>query len=261
MKKPLKFVSKVLILAVFVWVGFGALQASAQDTIKETRENLRNQLNQMKEVKRGAVKNIQDEVKAKREELKKDLGVKREEAKNRLETVRSEAREKAKAAREEFKQKIQKVKDEKKRMAAERLEEQLNKLNKRWTDHFSNVLNHLENVLAKIEIRIQKAQANGRDVTTVKAAVEKARVAIKAARDAVAVQAAKVYTVKFESEDKLRAVFQTAKEQLHRDLTSLRDGAMKDAKQAVQDAIQELRKVKNVDDEPTATSTPDRDNE
>ncbi len=281
MKKSLKFVLKVLILAVFVWVGAGALQANAQDTTKETRENLRNQLNQTRETRKDATKNVLDEVranreelkknletkregaknvldeiKAKREELKKDLGAKREQAKNRIEAERKAAQEKAKTAREEFKQKVQKIKDEKKRLTAERLEEQLNKLNKRWTDHFTDVLNHLENVLAKIEIRIQKAQANDRDVAVVKAAVEKARVAIKAARDAVAAQAAKVYTVKFESEDQLRAAFQAAKGQLHKDLTALRDGAMKDAKQSVQDVTQELRKIQDVDKEPTATTPP-----
>ena len=257
MKKSLKIVSKILILAVFVWVGAGALQANSQGTFnKETRENLRNQLNQTRETKKDAARNVLDEVKAKREELKKNLETKREEAKERLETVRKEAQEKAKTAREEFKTKIKQVRDEKKRLTAERLEEQLNRLNKRWTDHFTNVLNHLENVLAKIEIRIQKAQANGHDVAAVKAAVEKARVAVKTARDVVVVQAAKVYTVKFESEDKLRTAFRAVKEQLHKDLTALRDGAIKTARQAVQNVVQELRKIKSVDEEPTATTTP-----
>ena len=53
MKKSLKIVSKILILAVFVWVGAGALQANSQGTFnEETRENLRNQLNQTRETKK-----------------------------------------------------------------------------------------------------------------------------------------------------------------------------------------------------------------
>ena len=157
--------------------------------------------------------------------MKKEVGTKREEAKNRIEAVRQEAQEKTKSAREEFKKKLAEVKDARKRQTAERLEEQLNRLNKRWTDHFTNVLNRLEEILAKIELRAKKAETNGHDVAIVKTAIETARAAIKTAGDAVVVQAAKVYTVKFESESKLRETFKTVKEQLHKDLAGLRDGA------------------------------------
>ena len=80
-----------------------------------------------------------------------------------------------------------------------------------------------------------------------RAAVEKARAEIKAARDAVTAQAAKVYTVSFVSENELKVAFKSVKEQLHTDLTGLRDGAVKNARKAVQDTFQALRQVPNVD--------------
>ena len=123
----------------------------------------------------------------------------------------------------------------------------MNRLNERWTAHFSNVLSQLENVLAKIEIRIQKAETGSGNVSDAKTAVEKARAEIKAARDAVTAQAAKVYTVSFVSENELKVAFKSVKEQLHTDLTGLRDGAVKNARKAVQDTFQALRQVPNVD--------------
>jgi hypothetical protein len=52
----------------------------------------------------------------------------------------------------------------------------------------------------------------------------------------------------------LRAQFKTLKDQLKKDLTSLRDGLMEDARSAAQKALEELSKVPNVDAEPAATS-------
>ena len=230
-------------MAVVLW-SVNAFQASAQETPKGTR---------------GTQQNIQDarkKVEAVRTELRNEIKTRQEEAKKQIEAVREQVKQRVKTQREEFKEKISQMKDERKRQTAVRLEEQINQINERWTTHFSNVLNQLENVLAKIEVRAQKAEANGNNVSGVKTAIETARNAIKTARDAVIVQAAKVYTVKFESEDKLKEAFKTVKEQLRQDLTGLRDGAIKNARKAVQNVFQVLRQVSKVDEEPTATSTP-----
>jgi len=233
-----KFALKILILAAVVLLGVNAIQVNAQK-INEARQKV-------EEVRTG---------------LRNAIKIKQEEAKKQIEAVREQVKEKVKTQREAFKEKISQMKDERKRQTAERLEEQLNQINERWTTHFSNVLNQLENVLAKIEIRAQKAEVNGSDVSSVKTAIETARNAIKTARDAVVTQAAKGYTVTFESEDKLKDAFKTVKEQLRKDLTGLRDGAIRNARKAVQDVFQALRQIPGVDKEPTATSTPAGTNE
>jgi chromosome segregation ATPase len=234
MNTSLKFVLKILIITSVFSLSTIVVSANAQSILNQVRQN----------------------IKTKQEELKKEVVTKREEAKKQIETVRQEAQKKAKAKLDEVKAKISQIKDEQKRKTAENLQEQLNHINEQWTTHFSDVLNQFDNVLAKIEIRAAKAETNGQNVSNVKTAIETARVAIKTARDAVAVQAAKIYTVKFESEDKLKDGFKTIKEQLKTDLAGLRDGAIKNARKATQDVFQVLRQIPGVDKEPTATSTP-----
>ncbi len=249
MNTSFKLATKILILMAMVLWGVNAFQASAQETSKGTR---------------GTQQNIQDarkKVEAVRTELKNEIRIRQEEAKKQIEAVREQVKQRVKTQQEAFKGKISQMKDERKRQTAGHLEEQINQINERWTTHFSNVLNQLENVLAKIEVRAQKAEVNGNDVSGVKTAIETARQAIKTARDAVVTQAAKGYTVIFESEDKLKEAFKTVKEQLRKDLTGLRDGAIKNAKKAVQDVFQALRQIPGVDKELTATSTPAGANE
>lgn len=249
MNTSFKFALKILILTAVVLWSVNAFQASAQETPKGTR---------------GTQQNIQDarkKVETMRTELKNEIRIRQEEAKKQIEAVREQVKQRIISQREAFKEKISQMKDERKRQTAVRLEEQINQINEHWTTHFSNVLNQLENVLAKIEVRAQKAEANGNDVSGVKTAIEAAHNVIKTARDAVVAQAAKGYTVTFESEDRLKEAFKTVKEQLRKDLTGLRDGTIKNARKAVQDVFQALRQIPGVDKEPTATSTPAGTNE
>lgn len=259
MNKSFKFAIKTLILGVAVLYVVFAFSAAAQNEKVCTQE--------AKQCPDGSYVSRTGpncefaacpgtNIKEKRAELINKLKDEREAAKKHLEAVREEAKKAAEARQLELKDKIGKLHDEKKKQAATRLNEQLAHLNTQWTSHFNNVLDQLESILAKIEIRSQKAESNGGNVSTVKAAIETARAAIKTARDSIAVQAAKIYTVTFNSEDELKDAFKTVKEQLRTDLTGLRDGAVKDARKAAQDVFQVLRQIPKVDQEPIATSTP-----
>lgn len=132
------------------------------------------------------------------------------------------------------------------------------------TDHFTDVLDRLNNVLLKIESRTAKAKAQGSDVTAAEQAIQKAKDAITAARSAVMIQAQKSYqnsinvqaisTTGASTPDgqnslisSLRTQFQAARNTLQNDLFAVRDGAVKSARAAVQNALNALKSVPNVD--------------
>ena len=197
----------------------------------------------VKQEKTGLKENIE----LKKAELQKNIKEQREATVKRIEEVRKEAKAKVEAKRAEVKEKIQQLKDERKKAIALRIDEQLNRLNEQWTKHFSNVLNQLNDILGKGELRAEKTTATGQDVTAVSTAVEKAKQTIAAAKSAVEEQVKKSYIATIESEDKLKDAFKTQRDLLHKDLFGLRDGLMKDARKAVQDALQSLRVVPEVD--------------
>lgn len=193
-----------------------------------------------------------EDIKAKRTELKNQLKDEREAAKKRIEVAREEAKKSAETRRAELKDKINTLRDEKKKQIATRLDQQMAHLNTQWTDHFSNMLNRLSEIISKVELRASKAETNSRDVAAVKTAIQNAKTAIETARTAVEAQTKKIYmpcilgvstlsNCTFASEKELGPAFKVAKEQLRKDLFGLRDGAMKSAREAVQSALQSLK--------------------
>jgi len=190
-----------------------------------------------------------ENIKAKRTELNTQLKKAQEAAKNRLEVAREEVKKTVEARQTELKDKISKLRDKKKRQIVTRLDEQMARLNIQWTDHFSNVLNRLLEILGKIELRTTKAETSGKDVTAVKTAIQNAKAAIETARTAVETQAKKTYIATFSSETGLGAAFKVVREQLRKDLFGLRDGAMKNSRKAVQNALQALKSVPKVDED------------
>jgi len=190
-----------------------------------------------------------ENIKAKRTELNTQLKKAQEAAKNRLEVAREEVKKTVEARQTELKDKISKLRDKKKRQIVTRLDEQMARLNIQWTNHFSNVLNRLLEILGKIELRTTKAETSGKDVTAVKTAIQNAKAAIETARTAVETQAKKTYIATFSSETGLGAAFKVVREQLRKDLFGLRDGAMKNSREAVQNALQALKSVPKVDED------------
>ncbi len=198
------------------------------------------------------------------------------EAAGNLEKIRERAQGEVKQVREKLQEKMGEIRDKQKQKMAEQIVNQLERLNKVWTDHFTKVLNHLDTVLQKIKTRADKALANGQDVSAVNTAVQAAETAISKARSAIETQAKKTYIVNLTAINSgiattttaagqnqlvinLRAQFKTLKDQLMKDLFGLRDGLMKEARTAVQNALQLLSKVPKVNEEPKATSTTSQD--
>lgn len=202
------------------------------------------------------VQEFKKQIEARREELKKQLESSREEFKKKVEAAREEAKTRVRAAREEFRKRVEQIKDERKKEIAKRLAEQMNLINERWTTHFfMNVLDRLDDILGKIQIRADKAAALGKDVSAAKSAITAAKAAIASARTAVEAQSKKVYTVTITSDEKLGEAFKSVRDQLHKDLTALRD-VIKAARDAVQSAARSLSGIRKVDEEPESESAP-----
>ena len=192
----------------------------------------------------------------------------------RLEELQAQAEKRAKDAHEKiqelyrmtegqtqrdqqaFVQRVGFIKDRSKRMRAERIMMQFRSINTVWADHFTEVLDHLDAVLQKIQSRKEKIEAAGADVADGTIAIAEAEASISAARAAVVGQVQKAYVVSSQTDEgdvqtteivdekTLLATTQNQLKQLRNqlflDLISLRDGAMKDARDDVRAAFQAL---------------------
>ncbi len=182
--------------------------------------------------------------------------------------------------RDEMRQKAEKqmeqIEDKQKQRMAVNLSRQFDNLNQTWTRHFMQLLDRYTAILQKVKDRASAAAAAGKDVSKTNAAIASAQTAITTARTAVAAQQAKTFVINLSvasstittatstptGQDQmmkgLRNAFQVLHKQLFDSLTALRDGAMQDARKAVQGAIQSLGQVPGVDEvhaTSTATST------
>lgn len=189
----------------------------------------------------------------------------------RIQKVREEMQTKVTALREKAAQRLADIQDKKKKELADRLVKKFDNLNETWTDHFMKELDHYDAVLQKIQDRADIAAGKGNDVSSVTTAIQSATTAIESARTLVTAQAAKTYTPdtssitvttatttpngQSELMKALRTSFQNLHNTLFKDLFALRDGAMKDARKAVQNALQVLKSVPRVDDDDSETST------
>lgn len=96
--------------------------------------------------------------------------------------------------------------------------------------------------------RADKAEAAGRDVSTVRTAVSGAEAAIASARDTtVAAQAAKTYAIEVTTEETLRAAVEAAREALRADLTTVRE-SVKETHTALRVAATTLAQIPRVND-------------
>lgn len=192
----------------------------------------------------------------------------------RMKAKREEAQAKGTAKREKVAQRIKDIEDKAKKEAAQKIAEQFENLNKTWTDKFMNQLDKYDAIVQKMQARSSTAAAAGKDVTVANTAIGAAVTAIATAKEDVTAQAAKTYVLDTSTlpttstttpagqtklVQELRKKFQTMHTALFKDLFALRDGPMKDARKALENALKALGKVPKVDDDKeTATSTPNQ---
>lgn len=135
-----------------------------------------------------------------------------------------------------LKARLEAFKDRKKAEVVDRLNKNLNNINKKMTEQMLKYLDRITAILTKLETRVNSAKPDVKDVTAAKEAIADAKAAIDSATEAVKIQAEKDYTITISSESKARTDVQKVREQLHTDLKAVRQ-AVVDAKQAVANAI------------------------
>lgn len=171
------------------------------------------------------------EMQENRDEIRQEVQDRIQQAKDEMETKR-----------EEFRNRVAEIKDQRKQRVLTNLSDRFSTVNTNWTSHWANVLDRLSSILDKI--------ASRSDDSSVQSAVADARSAISDAQDAVTAQAAKTYTLDFNSESTLGEDVSGDISSFHSDLRDIQESVAK-ARQAVKDAFEALRSLN------TSTSTPE----
>jgi hypothetical protein len=187
----------------------------------------------------------------------------------RIQQIQADAEIKATDSRAKIESLILKIGDEQRQKMAGKINEQLARLNGVWTDHFTSVLNNLDLALEKIQTRADKAKANGHDTSTVNIAIQSAKTSISVARSAVATEAANSYLIdaaaiavgiknlsittpkdQVQLMKNFKSQFRLTRDRLQKNIATLRDGVMKDARNSVKSALEILAQIPGVDNAP-----------
>ncbi len=151
-----------------------------------------------------------------------------------------ESSSEGKVNREEYKRKLASIKNAKKQQIVTRIDENIIKLNQKWVDQWTKVLDRLALVLAKIETRSTALAAEGKDVTALTEAIEEAHTAIEDAQTKIAEQAVKTYVVSITDESSLGSNVKTTINTFHNDIKNTKE-SIQLAKKAVVKALTLLK--------------------
>ena len=220
-----------------------AVCAIAVPVFAQTQPSVGTRLDALKKENQDVIESMRGEMKQRQAEFKEMMAVQRIAVKRSID-----------AKRADLQKRLATIRDERKKKLVEKIDAQMDALNERWTDHFSNVTDHLEVIVVKIEERTAQAETRGRDGSGVKNAVADAKSAIAASRTAVATQAGKTYGIAVSTEDSLRVEVGKARKALHDDLASVRD-TVKSAREAVHKAAVALAQAVRAENR-QATPTP-----
>ena len=161
---------------------------------------------------------------------------------------REEMKTQIEAKKAELQAKLQGIRDERKKQTVERIFTKVNALNERVTNHFTNVLNQIDEMLNRVNSRAGKGEINGLNVSAAKIEITNAQNAITAARDAVKTQAGKVYSVQTTgNETTLKSDVGNTRHALHEDLVAARE-KVKAARDAVRKAAVALAQIPRVNE-------------
>lgn len=167
---------------------------------------------------------------------KEKIQQKVETKKERLEERKDTVREKLATKEAVLKKKLETFKDKKRAEVLEKVNQNLNLINKKYTDHMLRFLDNASKILSKLEQRLNSASPDIKDPTAARLAISEAKLALDSARSAVAAQAAKDYTLNITSEAGAKKDAKKMRDLLHADLKSVREQVIA-VKKAVSNAI------------------------
>lgn len=169
-------------------------------------------------------------------EARKDAAIERLDAKKDAVMARLDARKERIATKTAaLKTRLLAFRDKKKAQRVERVNENLDKINLRRTESMTKHLGQMEDILERIQDRINEGSATG-DLSPAQTAVDTAKSAIETAKAAVEAQAEKEYTIVVNTETTVKTDAQTQRDALHTDLKATHDLVVA-ARKAVANAI------------------------
>lgn len=250
-----------LIVPLFILTSIAYAQDPTTQTVEDPkeafdtpRENKLERRQETKDAMKEKRQEVREGVKEKRREIREDIKTKRLEVRDEIKKKREEMRENIKEKREEFKEKMQALRDERKKNIIERLDEKMSTINTNTTNRMLAHLEKMEDILGRLQEKVNAFKAEGKDTTNAQNAIDSAQSVIDSAKGAVTAQVGKDYTPAISDESTLRAVVGTSMSGLRTDLAALHKKVM-DAKQAVMKAVSEVAKLRGLKVDATVEPT------
>jgi chromosome segregation ATPase len=153
-----------------------------------------------------------------------------------------------------FEAKLKEIKDQRKKALAERLSNQINKLNDIRTERYLRHLERLSRILEKIEKRVDELESAGKSVTSLKTSIASIKASIESTTEKVEAQQEKVYTVEIQSESTLKTDYRKVHAQLKSDLSGL-SSQIKKLKDDMLTLFHDLKAQSSSSPSPTSSPT------
>lgn len=220
-----------------------------QPAVEGVRTTVTQEVMEIRETAREGIESL-------RARMRADVARRREEFKTLMDEQREKTKQRIVEKQKTLRERLQTIKEEKKRKIVEVIDARIDALNEQKTAHYASALDQMEAVLVRIEERINRAEAQGKDGAAARSAVVAAKNAIAAARSAVVTQAGKTYTIAVTTDEKLKNDVTRAREALKIDLGAT-FSSVKDARDLVHKAAIAFARMiqEEADGEQTATST------
>jgi chromosome segregation ATPase len=225
------------------------------ETLKARQTQMRQQMQQLREaapqatgelfsaeeMKKRALEH-QERFKAERKKLHEEAQKRKEEFEARAKEMRETTKEEMERRKQEFRQKLAQLKEERHRILAEKLSENINRVNQLRSDAALRYLDALELVLGKIEARIEIVEdGTEADLTQVREAITEARQRIAEAREAVLAQKGKEYVVHIGSQETLGQDIRKVMQELRDDHRKLRQEVLHPLRNLIRDVMLALK--------------------
>lgn len=160
------------------------------------------------------------------------------------EEIRVQRMAEAADRQEEFRNKLEEIRSEQLRERARRLSENINRVNYNLSSRHNGLISAMEIILDKLESRTAKIEeATERDLSSVYAKIDQARLVIEETREEIVVQKGKVYVVEITSEETLGEDFQRTIQEMRSDHEVLKTKIQNTLRESIREVIAELRNL------------------
>ena len=191
------------------------------------------------EVERPAVTRVRPEnVQEARESRIREMKERRDAKQESVLQLREMRAEKIRERQDAFRARLQEIPDQARRDRAERLAENINRVNENLSRRYERFLVAMELVMDKIEIRIGRIEeANGADLTLVYAKIDEFRESTINARGAILQQQSKVYLVEIGSAETMTQDFRETMREMRNDHKAFRAEVIDPLRTLVRDIV------------------------